>query len=146
MSVEYTRLKTLDSDADTQKDGLRMKVGGGKSDQKDQYAIIDFLCLAQGDNEETRRRRRRRLADNESGDGSGSDGEDEDWKKLEEADDGHGGKITFESYTDETNKKGKVEGILRLNWETKYGCESAAEDAPQESRGGWGFFSWFFVM
>jgi len=88
--------------------------------------------------------RRRRRRDDDGGDRD--DDEHKEWKKLEEADDGHGGKITLVSYEDEKNKKGKTEGVLRLNWETKYGCEKAAENVPEETKAGWGFFSWSFLI
>ncbi len=126
LDPKYTRLKTSSSPADSQLEGLRMELRGGGYNKKKQKAIIDFLCSTD-DEGGTEKREEREGEDNE-----------ED-KSEEEVDDGHGGRLKFQSYEDVEH-----EGILRLQWKTKYACEDA-RDSGRKS-GGWGFFSWFFFM
>ena len=128
-----TRLKTAESNADSQKEGLRLQLGGGKVEKRDQKAIIELLCRR----DDGKTRQRRSLDSRE-------DDEDKskpEWEAAKKADDGAGGEIEFLSYEEDT---------LRLEWRTPYGCEDA-KDAPKDEDGssgggGWGFFSWFFFL
>jgi autophagy-related protein 27 len=132
---KYTRLKASDSNTDSQKEGLRIEVGGGMREKQKQRAVIEFIC--QKDDKSKR-------DDEEKGDGDEDEDEDDrkhpDWEAAKKTDDGAGGIIEFQSYEDNT---------LRLNWYTQHGCEDAAssgDSQPSESSGGWGFFSWFFFI
>ncbi|KAF3933606.1 hypothetical protein ABW19_dt0207622 [Dactylella cylindrospora] len=40
----------------------------------------------------------------------------------------------------------EAEGTLTLEWKTKYACEGASAEKPVESKGSWGFFTWFIVI
>jgi len=126
LDPQYTRLKTSSSHADSQLEGIRMELKGGKYVKKKQKAVIEFLCSR--DDESAAEKR-----DDEEGDEEGKD------KSQEEVDDGQGGRLKFLSYEDVED-----EDILRLQWKTKYACEDA-KDVGGKS-GGWGFFSWFFFM
>ena len=127
LDVQYTRLKTSSSHSDSQQEGLRMEMHGGKYEKRKQKAVIELLCSKNGDGATERR---------DEDEGSG----DEKTTLKESVDDGQGGRIKLISYED-------VEGVdvLRLQWNTKYACENIESENPKES-GGWGFFSWFFFM
>ncbi|MCJ1295567.1 hypothetical protein MMC34_007130 [Xylographa carneopallida] len=127
LDVQYTRLKTSSSHSDSQQEGLRMEMHGGKYEKRKQKAVIELLCSKSGDGATEKR---------DEDEGSG------DQKKTlkEVVEDGQGGRIKLLSYED-------VEGVdvLRLQWNTKYACENIESEAPKQS-GGWGFFSWFFFI
>ena len=131
-----TRLSKSESHSDSQKEGLRLKWGGGKFQGHAQQAIIEFLCK---DKEERRRRLGRRDDDDDDDDDADKEKDKPEWRAARTTDDGAGGKIEFLSYKEDT---------LRLDWHTPFGCEDA-KDAPADGGsggGGWGFFSWFFFL
>jgi autophagy-related protein 27 len=41
---------------------------------------------------------------------------------------------------------GKDVDILRLEWRTKYACESQNDEDDAAKKGHWGFFTWFLIM
>ena len=120
-------MKSSASNADKEKEGIRLEMHGGKdNDSQKQKAIVEFLC-----DTSTRDDRRRALlvAEDEEGDGTG---EDED-QQGEEVDDEHGGKLKLVSWEVEQDTK-----VLRLDWTTKYGCEDVKDDGTSSSSGHWG--------
>ena len=122
-------MKTSASNADKEKEGVRLEMGGGKdSDDQKQKAIVEFLC-----DSSTKDNRRRDLpaAEDDGGDETG----DEEDKAGEEVDDGHGGRLKLISWDVEEDTK-----VLRLDWTTKYGCEDAIDDRAGSSSGHWGEF------
>ena len=150
------------SNADSEKEGLRVTLGGGKNDRSKlrQTAVIEFLCLGA----EGRRRRsstaaahsgpvsdrRVRAAEDEDGEEPPADDEDppdSDWEAQKSTDDGHGGTLTFLSY-----KEDDVAGTLHLEWRTKYACRDydrstdPDDDGSTGGGGGWGFFGWLFFL
>lgn len=38
------------------------------------------------------------------------------------------------------------QSTLVLEWKTKHACEGAMDKTPGDSKGGWGFFTWFIVI
>ena len=125
MDPKYTRLKTSSSHADSELEGIRLEIGGGKYLERKQRAIIEFICPKDGSTE-------RREDDGREG---------QIKSPSEPADDGKGGKIKFRSY--EPDPGAADQDLLRLEWDTKYACE----DTPKEKTGThWGFFTWMFVM
>ena len=104
-----------------------MEMHGGKYDKKKQKAVIEFLCSKNGDG-----------ATEKNDEDEGDDDEKKTSKEI--VDDGEGGRIKLLSYEDVEG-----EGVLRLQWNTKYACENVEGEAPDKA-GGWGFFSWFFFM
>jgi autophagy-related protein 27 len=36
--------------------------------------------------------------------------------------------------------------ILKLEWDTKYACESQEDEDDVVKSGHWGFFTWFLIM
>jgi autophagy-related protein 27 len=122
-------------------------MGGGKdtTDGKKipQQAVIEFLCP------ETLKKPPRdlqRVSEQLRADeGDEKDKPNSEWEKLKSTEDGHGGTLTFISYTQEEDK-----GTLHLEWKTKYACldydGSDGDVGSGSSGGGWGFFSWIFFL
>lgn len=149
---EWTRLKA--SDTSEAHEGVRLRIHGGRANGRKQHAVIDMLCIREpkrrdGSNEEVIRRTDDKIKRDEKDDDD-EDGDDrrpgeekkKQWEELLTTDDGAGGTIHFISYERE-----KAEGVLRLEWKTKYACEDAADDDDDGSpSGGWGIFSWFFFL
>ena len=105
----------------------------GKPKRK-QQAVIEFRCLRNGGETEKREE-------------DEDDNDDEDRKRAgEQVDDGKGGKLKFLSYgpPDEDSKEDR----LRLQWDTPYACEDAAQPPEKDPKTSthWGFFTWMFVM
>ncbi|KAL9620880.1 MAG: hypothetical protein Q9160_004662 [Pyrenula sp. 1 TL-2023] len=132
LDPKYERLKAKDSNHE----GIRMELKGGKYNKRNQKAVIDFYCDESRTGNEDKDSAeeavdRRRASDDET---------------EEPADDNKS--LHFISYgpDDETD-------ILRLDWYTKYACEDApkgddddADDDRKPKSAGWGFFTWFIVM
>ena len=115
-------MKSSESSADREREGIRLQIGGGRYDGEDQKAIVEFLCDAKKEDKIS-------TAKNE-----------EDHKYGNAVDDEHGGTIEILSWDDEDDAK-----VLRLEWNTPYACEDA-KDGDSSSGGGWGFFTWFILM
>ena len=132
LNPKWTRMKSSPSNADKEKEGVRLEMQGGKdSDGQEQKAIIEFLCDPSTKND---RRRSLLLAEDEGEPGDDETGEDGD-QNGEEVNDGHGGKLKLVSWDIEEDKK-----ILRLDWTTKYGCEDFKDDGTGSKSGHWGEF------
>ena len=124
---KYTRLKTSSSSADSQHEGLRMELHGGRYESQEQKAIIEFLCIKNGEGKTEKR--------------EPDEGKDKDYPmEQREVDDGKGGRLKFMDW--DPNREGVAK--YRLEWNTKYACEDAQSETGKS--GGWGFFSWFFFM
>lgn len=154
LNPKWTRMKSSASNADKQKEGIRLEMKGGKdSDDQEQKAIVEFLCDSSTRDE---RRRDFLVADDEEDDGKAGDGD----REGEEVDDEHGGKLRLISWEVEQGTK-----VLRLDWTTKYGCEDVKDGKDGSSSGHWGeylalqglfgwevltwslgFFTWFIIM
>ena len=141
---KWTRLKTSDSQSDRDKEGMRLKMGGGKYQSdlgyRDQKAVVEFLCDRK---DESGERKRALLATDESDDGGNvaDTPSKEEREKRMQTDDGQGGLLKFIGYA----LVGE-DDILSLEWRTKYACEDRTDDAGESSSGHWGFFTWFIIM
>ena len=145
-------MKSSASNADKQKEGIRLEMNGGKdNDGQKQKAIVEFLCDAKAKDD---RRRNSLVTDDENDDGNKKDAD----KTEEEVDDEHGGKLKLISWDVEEGTK-----VLRLDWTTKYGCEDVKDDPTASTSTHWGevfahcfryavlilrigFFTWFIIM
>ncbi|KND94241.1 Autophagy-like protein 27 [Tolypocladium ophioglossoides CBS 100239] len=162
---EVTRLKTSDSNSDSQKEGLRLVLKGGKhpldgpvKDRSEQRAIVEFLCDPEkkGDEGEweaedkyekdtkLRRRTEDKGDDNKGGEDGGDDGKEN--SSTEHQLKKKGAALVWESY-----QKEKDADVLRLTWHTKYACEKRdPNDGEGEGDGNasshWGFFTWFVII
>lgn len=136
------KLERLKSDSDSQQEGLRLNIGGGKYEDKKQNAIIEFICKppdesGSEDGAESRRRRRddenkdegEDKGDGDKGDGDKGDNHD-DWAALKKVQDGKDGTLEFKDYDENT---------LRLEWRTPYGCEDAVNTRPPLAAAGGSF-------
>jgi autophagy-related protein 27 len=123
LDVRPTRLKTSGSNADKQREGVRLELLEGRDPfepKKDvvqvrQKAIVEMLC-------------------DRNGGGAVERGAAEDPAAAG---------LSYVSYDQEDVRKEKWM-VLRLEWRTKYACEDAA-GAAAGSRS-WGFFTWMIVM
>ena len=127
LDPKWTRMKSSASNADKEKEGVRLEMNGGKdsSDLK-QKAIIEFLCDGSTKDDTKRHLRAAEDEENDEDDGTGEDGN----KEGEEVDDGHGGKLKLVSWGVEESTR-----VLRVDWTTKYGCEDATDDRSSSSSG-----------
>ena len=122
LEPQWSRLKTSDSPADREKEGLRLSMQGGDKNKK-QKAVVEFLCPPK---QEDRRRLRR--------------GKGGHTATGEEVDDDHDGRLKYISYAQVEDTM-----VLSLEWTTKYACENA-NDEVKTSSGHWGFFTWLIIM
>ncbi|KAF2143492.1 uncharacterized protein K452DRAFT_325997 [Aplosporella prunicola CBS 121167] len=170
LDPKITRLRHSDSNADADKEGLRIELNGGKypmnkrKGQK-QKALIEFLCdnrtdgvdESQEDKEKEKRREERRLArllkreeQKKDEDGEKDDDKDDDKDKDDDDDDDDDKDsedkrpLKFISYKEEADQT----KVLRLEWRTKYACEKRdGADSPSKTRSEhWGFFTWFIII
>ncbi|PKS06774.1 hypothetical protein jhhlp_006848 [Lomentospora prolificans] len=149
---EATRLKTSDSNSDVQKEGVRLILKGGAypldvphKEQTRQRAIVEFICDPEKEGTENEWDP---TDDKYDPDGSDEEeGDDNDGGKKEKARRADGEKqlikdgaaLKFISYGKETNSDWET---LRLEWSTKYACESAYG----EGSASWGFFTWLVII
>lgn len=164
---EATRLKTSDSNSDSQKEGLRLVLKGGKhplkgpnKDKHPQKAVIEFVCdkdktgLEDEWKPEDRydgddRKLRRRGEDDKVKEGEGKDDDSDDGTEsgVEHQLKKEGAALIWESY----GKDDKGADVLRLTWHTKEACEKRDEGDDEPGSGGsssghWGFFTWFIII
>lgn len=158
---EVARLNESDSNSDSDKEGLRLILKGGKhpldgpvGERREQKAIVEFLCdpsregtegewetdgqYAQADSAEGKDD-----GDKDGGSGGGEPGSEKQRKKDNAA-------LVWKSY--------KAEGtadVLRLTWHTKYACEKRDGDSDpdkdkdkdkDDASSHWGFFTWFVIV
>lgn len=157
LNERATRLKGSDSNADANKEGLRLEMNGGMHGSIKQKALIEFICDRNKTGLEGLPARRSVMrseprADNGSDDGdNGEEGgkkEDGSEKEGDGAQHGESSALELVSYLQSANSDGEEVGVLRLEWRTKYACEDIKETdpAPSKGKGGWGFFTWFIIM
>ncbi|KAH6976989.1 autophagy-related protein 27 [Ilyonectria sp. MPI-CAGE-AT-0026] len=171
-----TRLKTSDSTSDSQKEGLRLVLKGGKhhpigqpsTSVREQRAIVEFICdrnktgtEGEWDAEDKYDAKKFRLRDEEKkedgdkkddGDkGKEGDGKDGDGNKEGDTDDEkeHQLKNKDASLIWESFTAEKDADVLRLTWYTQYACESRDDNGSGDDggeKGSWGFFTWFIII
>ncbi|KAI9820530.1 MAG: hypothetical protein M1832_003721 [Thelocarpon impressellum] len=135
IDAQVTRLKTSASHGDAEKEGLRLEMHGGEYKKRKQKAVIEFLCDSEA--EERRRLKPRREAIDADEDDDDDDDDDDD--PVDE-----NNRLKFISYgpVDDDAK----EDVLRLEWTTKWACEGQTERDEGDSKGHWGFFTWFIII
>lgn len=163
---EATRLKTSDSNSDSQKEGVRLVLKGGKDplsgpikERREQKAVIEFLCAQgktglegewssedryDGDDKVRMEKREDKKEDNKrddekkGDDGEGTESGVEHQLKKDNA------SLIWESYDPDDNGA----DVLRLTWHTKYACEKRedSDDEPANASSHWGFFTWFVIL
>ena len=136
LDPQWTRLSTSTNSDDRDKEGIRLKMGGGYHGKKKQKAVVEFLCKR--DNNDDKEESQRSLSARE---GEEDNKDSEERRKKEQTDDGEDGVLKFVRY----DSVGEDE-VLALKWETKYACEDHAKGSGESSSGHWGFFTWFIIM
>ena len=148
LESEVFRLKNSDSQADSEKDGLRVSLWGGKypfvktgdTKQIKQKVFIEFLCDPEREGTETEMPAPGEVVGEQSlsrreEEKGGSDGDEKPAKTSP---------MVFHSYKVE-NIKDEDWGVLRMDWHTKYACEGAVDRKPSDGTH-WGFFTWFIIV
>jgi autophagy-related protein 27 len=161
---EATRLKTSDSTSDSQKEGVRLILKGGKhplsgDNKREQKAIIEFLCdkdrtgLEEEWESEDKYKKPSKRDEEKKEEDKEKEGDKEGDRKEEESTIEHQLKhnntaLIWDSYKDE-----KGVDVLRLTWHTKHACEKRDSgddgkdgDDKKDPSAGWGFFTWFIIM
>lgn len=155
LDPKFTRLNGSDSNADSQLEGIRIELHGGRYADQLQKAIIEMICDpelegTEGFTDEAVELGSREEVSNLDEKNEEGDGDDEK-EKLPDLDKGKA--LQFVSYLTERDDK-----VLRLKWKTKYACESQAGgpedsepgsgkgDGEGRSSSGWGFFTWFLIV
>ena len=158
LNAEWTRLKTSSSHADSEKEGLRVVMHGGKypfkeEDGRNQKAVIEFLC----DESRTGLEGLERNGEDKKEEGSGSEEKKIVGKRAEkdEKDEKDGKNHDDQPADDDRSLKfirygptseDSEEDTLRLEWRTKYACEGSKDGGAGSKRAHWGFFTWFIIM
>ncbi|KAK5126856.1 hypothetical protein LTR08_004573 [Meristemomyces frigidus] len=152
MDPEVTRLKGSASHADSDQEGLRVELHGGKwpetRDGSLQKAIIEFRCDKDLTGNEGFEEEDKVLDVNSYGQMArrASDDEDDDGPSLPDLDKGKS--LQFNSYKPDTDDI----GVLRLTWKTKFACEGVANDPKGDGKKNkspnshWGIFTWFIII
>lgn len=175
MDPKWTRLKTSSSNSDSEKEGLRLELHGGRypfSERhgRKQKAIIEFIC------DHDRTGLEGLGGDSGKADAAGSSlpwassnkavtfDDDDDDDDDDNDDDDDGGTPPEDDDDDDNDKEdddGKSlrfiryeptdedahEDTLRLEWRTKYACEGIRdEEGEKKGTRHWGFFTWFIIM
>lgn len=162
LDEHVTRLKTSESTSDSQKEGVRITMAGGRHPLvrggKEQRAIIEMLCKkgvkgTEGEwdptdeyedtpieSERVRRAEGDENKGDEGGDGNGDEDQTERQLLKENA------TLIFDSYgplAEDSNVE-----VLRLTWHTEFACESSSSEGGSggSSSNHWGFFTWLFVL
>ncbi|KAF9639176.1 Mannose-6-phosphate receptor binding protein [Lasiodiplodia theobromae] len=168
----WTKLKGSDSNADAEKEGLRLELKGGKypfhsRKGTKQKALIEFICDRnrtgtetdldnrdtideEDDKKKVEDKMRRRMAklqareENEKeGDDEGGDSDDDDDDDDDDNKTDKSKALQFVSYKMEDDLD-----VLRLTWYTKYACEDGGDSGsgPGGKSEHWGFFTWVIII
>lgn len=137
MNAKWARLKTSSSHADSEKEGLRLEMNGGfhntESGRRAQKAIVEFICDKDRTGLENLYDPEDKYAEEvvkrAEGDDANDDGSDSPSLRF----------VRYEEGSDEVD-------ILRLEWRTKWACESAKDEKDAEKGTHWGFFTWFILI
>ncbi|PUU83648.1 autophagy-related protein 27 [Tuber borchii] len=141
--VTPTRLKASDSHADSEKEGVRVVLTGGSYEGRSQKAVVEFICdpnktgLEGLKKEEEGKEKRKREEKKEEG-----DDKEPERKDPKEGESPEEQSLKLISYG--TSDAG--EDVLRLEWRTKYACESLEKDPGADQGNHWGFFTWFIII
>lgn len=151
-----TRLKTSESNSDSEKEGVRLVLMGGKhpltgpiKDRREQKAIIEFLCDPDKEGTEGEwdaEDKYERLAERNDKDKDKDKGdEDEGEASVEHQLKKDNATLIWEGY-----KAEKSADILRMTWYTKHACEKKRDDGSKDGDESpsysWGFFTWLFIV
>ncbi|KAK2747788.1 hypothetical protein FQN57_001818 [Myotisia sp. PD_48] len=136
LDPRYTRLKA----EDPTKEGLRVELHGGKTKYKGkeqaQMAVFDFICDRERTGLEGEGNGTDEKKDDKPDQKKESDNKDTDEKT--ESDD-KSRSLQFKSYNPD-------QGVLKVEWHTKYACENVNSGEGGNSSGRWGAFTWIIII
>ncbi|KAI1842553.1 hypothetical protein JX266_011307 [Neoarthrinium moseri] len=167
---EIINLSSSDSNADAEKQGVRIILKGGfhtglNSQKRQQRAIIEFICDEKFEGDEAEwtsedeyvpggddsdNMRVRSVADDTDpllyvSDEEGGGGGDDDKSKPVQLGDNEKQALIFNSYG--PLESDKDVDVLRLTWKTKYACpDRRAEPGEDSPSSHWGFFTWMVMI
>ncbi|KAF8852232.1 hypothetical protein BDZ45DRAFT_678497 [Acephala macrosclerotiorum] len=147
LNAKWESLSESDSNADSEKDGLRLTMNGGwhkvkvedKEVKRPQKVVVEFLCDKTRAGDENLWKPEDEY-DNDTGKDKRAEGDDT--KDGEKEDDASSPSLNFLKY----DTTGKEADILRLEWRTKYACRDASGEKDRDPNGHWGFFTWFIII
>jgi hypothetical protein len=150
---EVHRLKTSDSNSDSQKEGLRLILKGGSYDGRDQKAVVEFICdkdrtglEGEWDHEDEYVPERATLLGRRDAVLSTTDDEPDGPETGEERQLlNENAALIWNSYGPTTDDDSHTD-VLRLTWHTKYACEKRQEGGSDAQPGHWGFFTWLVIL
>ncbi|CZR65961.1 related to autophagy protein Atg27 [Phialocephala subalpina] len=147
LNAKWDSLSESDSNADSEKEGLRLTMNGGwhkvNDKKRPQKVVVEFLCdktLVGDENLWTPEDE----YDNTIGKDKRAEGDDpkDGEKEGDKEDDAKSPSLKFLKY----DTSGKDADILRLEWRTKYACRDASGEKNRDPNGHWGFFTWFIII
>lgn len=150
LDPSFTKLEDLPN---SDMEGLRIELHGGKYLKRSQKAIIDMQCDPERTGDEKENSFHKGGKDGKDEKRSGGGDKTEEKEQQDDGDDDDDGddinSLRYVSYGAEEGDEGV--DILRLDWRTKYACGSYQEGDDRESgdedkSNHWGFFTWFIVM
>ena len=126
--------------------GLRLELHGGTYMKHDQMAIIDLQCDPERTGNEKSPVKKKKDDEDEGEKLRNAESDQKDDPEDDGGDDDNS--LRFVSYQKEDARQ-----VLRLDWRTKYACESFEDDDDNDDGSGkdskskhWGFFTWFIVV
>ncbi|KAI9892716.1 MAG: hypothetical protein M1814_001136 [Vezdaea aestivalis] len=141
MDAKWTLLSDSSSSADSVKEGLRLEMGGGRDPfvktGRKQMAVIEFLC----DEEKTGLEDYPDASKKSSRRSATAEDDDEDSDITPENGKSEARSLRYLHY----DTSGDVDK-LRLEWKTKFACESYLADKNAAKTSGWGGFTWFIII
>ncbi|KAI1768900.1 autophagy-related protein 27 [Hypoxylon sp. FL1150] len=174
LDPEVTRLSTSDSNADSQKEGVRVVMKGGfyktpSMVKRPQRTIIEFVCdekrngtegewnpaddkyengddPAEGEESFDSRSTNPLLYRAEDNDGGDGDGDgDDETPKEVQLGIGNDPSLIFNSYQP-LDENSNID-VLRLTWLSKYACEKREDGGSDDQPSShWGFFTWVVIL
>lgn len=158
LDPKLTRLKTSESTSDSQKEGVRISLYGGRHQLvkggREQRAIVEMVCSktlkgTEGEwnpeddkYEQVPPERRRR--DEEGGGDKGDDKKDDTKERQLLKTDVNATALVFDSYGPMADAADV--DVLRLTWHTEFACEGSSGGGSGSSGEHWGFFTWMVIL
>ncbi|KAG0636004.1 autophagy-related protein 27 [Tuber brumale] len=143
---KVTRLKTSESHADSGKEGLRVVLNGGLYGKKPQQAVVEFICDPEKTGLEGLKKEGEEGGGNEKGrreeEGKGDGDKEPEKKDPKEGESAEEQSLKFINYDTTSAER----DVLRLEWRTKYACESLEKNPDADQGHHWGFFTWFIII
>lgn len=156
LDPKLTRLKTSESTSDSQKEGVRISLYGGRhqlvSGGREQRAIIEMVCSktlkgTEGEWSPKDDKYEQMPPETEQIDAAAArlrrDENDEKEQQLLKTD-VNATALVFDSYGPMADNAGI--DVLRLTWHTEFACEGNSNGGSGGGNEHWGFFTWMVIL